>query len=78
MAITEIRTPLATLEFESAMYVGDTKVYLSVCAYGDFYGETFNNHKEMAQYLKDTYRLTDKQVADVILNEVHMDLTEGE
>ena len=27
----------------------------------------------MAQYLKDTYRLTDKQIADVVLNEVHIE-----
>ena len=77
MTITYIKTPLATLEFESAMYTGDTNVYLSMCAYGDFWGETFKNHEEMAKYLKETWKLTDEQVALIVANEEHLTLEEG-
>ena len=65
MAITYIKTGIATLEFEAQENILDGTWGLSICAYGDFWGESFSNYEDMKKYLKENWHLSDEQIEKI-------------
>ena len=52
MAILEITNGLSTKEFELSIAEDRKEYYLTVCAYGEFYDETFDVEKEYSQTIE--------------------------
>lgn len=72
MTITYIKKSIATLEFEASRSATNfSGIYLSICAYGDFWDEWFSNYKNMAKYLKEEFNLTDKEIEKIKENEYY-------
>lgn len=71
MTITYIKRPIATLEFEASRNDNQDGVFLSICAYGDFWDERFSNYDEMAKFLKETWHLTDEEIEKIKENEYY-------
>lgn len=71
MTITYIKRPIATLEFEASRNDNQDGVFLSICAYGDFWDEWFSNYEDMAKYLKEEFNLTDKEIEKIKENEYY-------
>ena len=62
MAILEITNGLSTKEFELSIAEDRKEYYLTVCAYGEFYDETFDDENAVREYLKNKWNFTDEQI----------------
>ena len=62
MAIFEIKNGLSTKEFELSIAENREEYYLSICAYGEFYDECFENEVAVIEYLKNEWNFTDEQI----------------
>lgn len=71
MTITYIKRPVATLEFEASRNKFQDGVFLSICAYGDFWSERFSNYEKMAEYLKEEWHLSDEEINEIKENEYY-------
>ena len=61
MAILEITNGLSTKEFELSIAEDRKEYYLTVCAYWEFYDETFDDENAVREYLKNKWNFTDEQ-----------------
>ena len=57
MAILEITNGLSTKEFELSIAEDRKEYYLTVCAYGEFYDETFDDENSVREYLKNKWKI---------------------
>ena len=65
MAILEITNGLSTKEFELSIAEDRKEYYLTVCAYGEFYDETFDDENAVREYLKNKWKFTDEQIHQI-------------
>lgn len=65
MAIFEIKSGIATIEFELAENKKDGEFYLSICAYGDFWQENFKTEQELDKYLKSEWKFRTEQLKQI-------------
>lgn len=68
MAILEIRSGIATKEFELQVdnEAGAEEYYLTVSAYGDFFEEIFNTINAVREYLFKEWNFTEAQFTELV------------
>ena len=68
MAIYEIKSGIATKEFSLDYDSLKDKFYLTVCAYGESFNETFFGEWALTEYLRSEWSFEDEQINEFLGN----------